>query len=321
MEEYYKKSVTLVKRKLGGFGVILDSESGRVVQVVKGGEAESAGIQIGDIITSVNDEGAFTGNADFPAVSPLAFHGSTVEALAKVPVGKACTVSFEKKMDQHKISPQSLSNNGMASKDWNANVSNGKERKDVGLAKTSNTMESNGNVHNGTSAKIISKGVNDAKQQTKLVKVHNWTTDKETIDKLQQTSRETKCTKNTCMGSMMLPEVRPYGKMRPKDEVKRDAVEFLKNYYKSVKKEDSQEEEERIAAALKEIEQSGTYELDVKELIYGAKTAWRNAARCIGRIQWNKLQLFDARDVTTARGMFDAICKHIKFGTNKGNLR
>jgi len=32
-------------------------------------------------------------------------------------------------------------------------------------------------------------------------------------------------------------------------------------------------------------------------------------------------QVFDARSVGTAAGMFEAICKHIKYGTNKGNIR
>lgn len=32
-------------------------------------------------------------------------------------------------------------------------------------------------------------------------------------------------------------------------------------------------------------------------------------------------QVFDARHITTARGMFEAICNHIKYGTNKGNIR
>lgn len=40
----------------------------------------------------------------------------------------------------------------------------------------------------------------------------------------------------------------------------------------------------------KEIEATGTYQLKDTELIYGAKYAWRNAARCVGRIQWSKLQ-------------------------------
>ncbi|KAH3891948.1 hypothetical protein DPMN_016058, partial [Dreissena polymorpha] len=69
------------------------------------------------------------------------------------------------------------------------------------------------------------------------------------------------------------------------------------------------------------VKTTGTYELTTAELTYGAKTAWRNSARCIGRIQWSKLQVFDARHITTARGMFEAICNHIKYGTNKGNIR
>lgn len=41
----------------------------------------------------------------------------------------------------------------------------------------------------------------------------------------------------------------------------------------------------------KEIESAGTYQLTETELVFGAKLAWRNSARCIGRIQWAKLQV------------------------------
>jgi hypothetical protein len=37
------------------------------------------------------------------------------------------------------------------------------------------------------------------------------------------------------------------------------------------------------------------------------------------KIDGNKV--FDARHVTTAQGMFEALCNHIKYGTNKGNIR
>lgn len=40
-----------------------------------------------------------------------------------------------------------------------------------------------------------------------------------------------------------------------------------------------------------EVEATGTYNLTETELIYGAKLAWRNSSRCIGRIQWSKLQV------------------------------
>lgn len=39
------------------------------------------------------------------------------------------------------------------------------------------------------------------------------------------------------------------------------------------------------------IETTGHYQLTETELIYGAKLAWRNSSRCIGRIQWSKLQV------------------------------
>ena len=49
--------------------------------------------------------------------------------------------------------------------------------------------------------------------------------------------------------------------------------------------------QQRWAEVEKAIEKKGTYELTTSELTFGAKTAWRNAARCIGRIQWSKLQV------------------------------
>lgn len=32
-------------------------------------------------------------------------------------------------------------------------------------------------------------------------------------------------------------------------------------------------------------------------------------------------QVFDCRLVTTTGGMFEALCNHIKYATNRGNLR
>ena len=39
------------------------------------------------------------------------------------------------------------------------------------------------------------------------------------------------------------------------------------------------------------IEKHGTYELTSDELTFGVKMAWRNAPRCIGRIQWSNIQV------------------------------
>lgn len=61
---------------------------------------------------------------------------------------------------------------------------------------------------------------------------------------------------------------------------------------------------ERLEEVTKEIEATDTYQLRDTELIYGAKHAWRNAARCVGRIQWSKLQV----SVSTAGGSWQVAC-------------
>uniref|UniRef100_A0A8C7VHT0 Nitric oxide synthase n=1 Tax=Oncorhynchus mykiss TaxID=8022 RepID=A0A8C7VHT0_ONCMY len=118
----------------------------------------------------------------------------------------------------------------------------------------------------------------------------------------------------------------PWGLRKPdesrtKEELLPLATDFIDQYYTSIKRFGSKAHLDRLEEATKEIEGSGTYQLKDTELIYGAKHAWRNASRCVGRIQWSKLQVFDARDCTTAHGMYNYICNHIKYATNKGNLR
>jgi nitric oxide synthase oxygenase domain/subunit len=56
-------------------------------------------------------------------------------------------------------------------------------------------------------------------------------------------------------------------------------------------REDTPAHSTRVQQVLKEIEDRGTYEMDGKELVFGVKLAWRNAPRCVGRIQWNKIQV------------------------------
>ncbi|MEM7241579.1 MAG: nitric oxide synthase oxygenase [Pseudomonadota bacterium] len=58
-----------------------------------------------------------------------------------------------------------------------------------------------------------------------------------------------------------------------------------------------------------------------QELEYGAKVAWRNSIRCIGRMFWPSLKVFDARDLTKTSDIFDAILAHIDWASNGGNLR
>lgn len=54
----------------------------------------------------------------------------------------------------------------------------------------------------------------------------------------------------------------------------------------------SQAHEQRLQEVEAEVAATGTYQLRESELVFGAKQAWRNAPRCVGRIQWGKLQVW-----------------------------
>ncbi|UYV63671.1 NOS1, partial [Cordylochernes scorpioides] len=120
------------------------------------------------------------------------------------------------------------------------------------------------------------------------------------------------------MGSLVSgPPCHPRSSLDILDHARR----FFDQYYSSIKRYNSPGHLARIREVEGDLSRRGTYDLLETELVYGAKLAWRNSPRCIGRIQWSKLQVFDARGVTTAREMFEAICNHIKYSTNKGNIR
>ncbi|XP_062399931.1 nitric oxide synthase, brain [Sardina pilchardus] len=159
----------------------------------------------------------------------------------------------------------------------------------------------------------------------RFMKIKNWesgTVYSDTLH-LSASNQVPICTEKVCLGSIMTPnqQSRKPDEVRTKEQLLPLATDFINQYYSSIKRCGSKAHVDRLEEVTKEIETTGTYQLKDTELIYGAKHAWRNAARCVGRIQWSKLQVFDARDCSTAHGMFNSICNHIKYATNKGNLR
>ncbi|KPM03085.1 nitric oxide synthase-like protein 1, partial [Sarcoptes scabiei] len=130
------------------------------------------------------------------------------------------------------------------------------------------------------------------------------------------------CTQNnngTLMTNIDWNPAYDYG--RSKEQILIEAKQFMEQYYASIKRLHTPSHRERLNEIENEINQTGSYQLRQTELIFGAKLGWRNAPRCIGRIQWSKLQVFDARNCKTAQEVFEAICNQIKYATNRGNLR
>ncbi|WP_096187794.1 nitric oxide synthase oxygenase [Evansella halocellulosilytica] len=97
------------------------------------------------------------------------------------------------------------------------------------------------------------------------------------------------------------------------------AEAFIIRCYEELKKKT--EIEARLREIKEEISETGTYEHTCEELSYGAKMAWRNSNKCIGRLFWENLHVFDARHVHTSEDVFASLHDHIKYATNGGKIR
>lgn len=78
---------------------------------------------------------------------------------------------------------------------------------------------------------------------------------------------------------------------------------------------------ERLKSALTDIAMTGSYAQTYDELLTGARLAWRNHARCVGRYSWRTLRLIDARSCETAAEVAEACWEHLRVSTNGGKVR
>ena len=77
----------------------------------------------------------------------------------------------------------------------------------------------------------------------------------------------------------------------------------------------------RLAQVEAEIFRRGTYRLTEEELTFGAKVAWRNSNRCMGRLFWKSLKVRDSRHLSTAEEVFADVLDHLDAATNGGKIR
>lgn len=103
------------------------------------------------------------------------------------------------------------------------------------------------------------------------------------------------------------------------EEVCREAEAYVRLFHEECGLLD--ETAERVAEIRAEIERTGTYQQTSAELTYGARLAWRNNTRCIGRLHWQTLVVRDMRHLTTAEELFQALLDHLRFATNHGKIR
>ena len=96
------------------------------------------------------------------------------------------------------------------------------------------------------------------------------------------------------------------------------AHEFLQQYYSESNLSGL---EKRLDQVQVEILRDGTYRLTEKELSFGAKLAWRNSNRCMGRLFWKTLKVRDRRSLNSAEEVFADALAHLKSATHGGKIR
>jgi nitric-oxide synthase len=97
------------------------------------------------------------------------------------------------------------------------------------------------------------------------------------------------------------------------------AEEFLEQFHAETTP--AQTLAERTVQVRREIEGTGTYEHTPDELRFGARVAWRNAARCIGRLYWHSLHVRDRRTVATPGEVAAECVEHLRVATRGGRIR
>jgi nitric-oxide synthase len=103
-------------------------------------------------------------------------------------------------------------------------------------------------------------------------------------------------------------------------ERRAEAQAFLALFYAETAAADV-DRKQRIADVNRQLKLTGTYEHTPQELAFGARVAWRNHARCIGRLYWRSLEIRDRRDVTDPDAIAQEVAGHMDRALNDGKVR
>ena len=98
-----------------------------------------------------------------------------------------------------------------------------------------------------------------------------------------------------------------------------DAHEFLEQFHAETNP--AYPLRRRLRRVRAEIDRTGTYVHTEAEVAFGARVAWRNSARCTGRLYWHGLHVRDRRAVRTPAAVADECAAHLRECTRGGRIR
>lgn len=105
-----------------------------------------------------------------------------------------------------------------------------------------------------------------------------------------------------------------------REQVLEEAVEFLQTFFRECGG-DRAAAEGRLRDVRRSIRKTGFYEHTPDELAFGARVAWRNHARCIGRLHWKSLEVLDCRATTQPDEIAAHMMSHMRLAAGQGRVR
>lgn len=79
--------------------------------------------------------------------------------------------------------------------------------------------------------------------------------------------------------------------------------------------------ESRWREVEEELQRTGSYRQTIEEITFGAKLAWRNSTKCIGRLYWSGLKVRDCRHIRHPDDVASELFTHLDLAYNNGNLK
>ncbi len=99
-----------------------------------------------------------------------------------------------------------------------------------------------------------------------------------------------------------------------------EAIAFIRQFARETGLDEAacRARERDVSRALKA---NGIYFHSADELAFGARLAWRNNARCIGRLGWKSLEVFDCRHTTEPDAIAARMVRHMDAAHGSGKIR
>lgn len=103
-------------------------------------------------------------------------------------------------------------------------------------------------------------------------------------------------------------------------ERKEEAKAFLRRFHRETGSSDA-DYKKRLNKVISDLNKFEYYEQTYEELCYGAKLAWRNHSKCIGRYLWRTLEVIDCRKISNPDEVASNVVNHMSKALGDGRIK